>query len=111
MTPLVVTLYTSSILGLLFALPFTMASNENTPRIVELAAQISNSVAQLQEKLSAEGLPSPSFDENFPGKYPAGVAQFRDAVLDASAELHELLLDPLMVLFKFASVFRFFIVN
>ncbi|PSN59372.1 S-adenosyl-L-methionine-dependent methyltransferase [Corynespora cassiicola Philippines] len=81
-----------------------MASNENTPRIVELAAQISNSVAQLQEKLSAEGLPSPSFDENFPGMYPAGVAQFRDAVLDASAELHELLLDPLMVLFKFASI-------
>lgn len=81
-----------------------MASNNNTPRIVELAAQISTSVAQLQEQLSAGGLPTPSFDESFPGTYPANVTQLRDAVLDASAELHELLLDPLMLLFKFASV-------
>jgi hypothetical protein len=101
---LVVILYTWSIFNLVFSIPFTMAAPNGTPRIVELAAQISSSVAQLQEQLSTEGFPSPSFDENYSGKYPANVTELRDAVLDASAELHELLLDPLMVLFKFASV-------
>jgi hypothetical protein len=76
----------------------------NTPRIVELAAQISSSVSQLQEQLSAQGLPSPSFDENFNASYPANVTSLRDSLLDASVELHELLLDPLMLLFKFSSV-------
>lgn len=81
-----------------------MATPNLTPRIVELAAQISSSVAQLQEQLSVGGLPSPSFDENFVGNYPANVTELRDAVLDATAELHEILLDPIMVLFKFASI-------
>jgi hypothetical protein len=89
-----------------------MASNNSTPRIVELASQISTSVAQLQEQLSAEGLASPSFDEDFPSKYPINATQLRDTLLDATAELHELLLDPLMLLFKFASVRTlFFLIN
>ncbi|PVI04128.1 S-adenosyl-L-methionine-dependent methyltransferase [Periconia macrospinosa] len=83
----------------------------NTPRIVELAAQISTSVAQLQEQLSAQGLPSPSFDESFNATYPPNVTQLRDSLLDASAELHELLLDPLMVLFKFASISNLAIID
>ncbi len=81
-----------------------MASLNTTPRIVELAAQISTSVAQLQEQLSAQGAPTPSFAEDNPETLPANVSHLKDAVLDATAELHELLLDPILLLFKFASV-------
>jgi hypothetical protein len=81
-----------------------MASSNTTPRIVELAAQISTYVAQLQEHLSAQGAPTPSFAEDSPGSLPHDVSHLKDAVLDATAELHELLLDPLALLFKFAAV-------
>lgn len=80
------------------------ASTKNMPRIVELAAQISTSVAELQEQLTAQGAPSPSWAEDSSESLPANVFNLQDAVLDATAELHELLLEPLMVLFKFASV-------
>lgn len=82
----------------------TMASTSNMPRIVELAAQISTSVAELQEQLTAQGAPSPSWAEDSPECLPADVSNLQDAVLDATAELHELLLEPLMLIFKFASV-------
>jgi hypothetical protein len=82
-----------------------MASQKDTtPRIVELAAQISKSVTKLQEKLSAQGAATPSFAENGPELLPDDVSSLKDAVLDATAELHEILLDPLLLLFKFASV-------
>jgi hypothetical protein len=81
-----------------------MASPSTTPRIVELAAQISESVAQLQEQLADQGAPAPSFAEGSPENLPADVSHLKDAVLDATAELHELLLDPLTLLFKFAAV-------
>ncbi|KAI5920336.1 sterigmatocystin 8-O-methyltransferase [Camillea tinctor] len=81
-----------------------MSSSNTTPRIVELAAQISTSVAQLQERLSAQGVASPSFAEDNPQTLPADVSHLQDAVLDATAELHELLLDPLSLIFKFASI-------
>jgi len=80
------------------------SSNNTTPRIVELAAQISSSVTKLQEKLSAQGAATPSFAENGPELLPDDVSSLKDAVLDATAELHEILLDPLLLLFKFASV-------
>jgi len=83
------------------------SSNNTTPRIVELAAQISSSVTKLQEKLSAQGAATPSFAENGPELLPDDVSSLKDAVLDATAELHEILLDPLLLLFKFASV-RFY---
>lgn len=81
-----------------------MASPNTTPRIVELAAQISTSVAQLQEQLAAQGAPTPSFAEDCPENLPHDVSHLKDAILDATAELHELLLDPLALLFKFAGV-------
>jgi hypothetical protein len=80
------------------------SSNDTTPRIVELAAQISSSVTKLQEKLSAQGAPTPSFAENGPESLPSDVSSLKDAVLDATAELHEILLDPLYLIFKFAAV-------
>lgn len=51
-----------------------MASSSNTPRIVELAAQISAFVAELQEHLSAQGVPSPTFDEDSPLFLPVDVS-------------------------------------
>jgi hypothetical protein len=102
--PLVSALYAWLVLGLLFSFTSTMASHNTTPRIVELAAQISTSVAQLQEHLSAQGAPTPSFAEDSPENLPADVSHLKDAVLDATAELHELLMDPLLLLYKFAAV-------
>ncbi|KAI0976132.1 sterigmatocystin 8-O-methyltransferase [Xylaria arbuscula] len=81
-----------------------MAPPDATPKIVELAAKISSSVAELQDYLSAQGLESPSFDESSPPNLPSDVRQIRDDVLDATAELHEVLLEPLMLIYKFAGV-------
>ncbi|KAK6957512.1 hypothetical protein Daesc_000299 [Daldinia eschscholtzii] len=80
-----------------------MASN-NTSRIVQLAAQISSSVNELQERLTAQGAPSPSFDEGSPQTLPANVSHLQDAVLDATAELNELLMEPLQLIFKFGAI-------
>jgi hypothetical protein len=94
-----------SIFGFVFFPYLAMASsNDTTPRIVELAAQISSSVTKLQERLSAQGAATPSFAENGPELLPDDVSTLKDSVLDATAELHEILLDPLLLLFKFASV-------
>jgi NADH:ubiquinone oxidoreductase subunit 6 (subunit J) len=81
-----------------------MACNNTPPRIVELAAQISTSVTRLQERLSAQGAATPSFAEDSPELLPDDVSDLKNAVLDATAELHEILLDPMLLLFKFASV-------
>lgn len=81
-----------------------MASPNTTPRIVELAAQISASIAELQERLSAQGVPSPTFDEDSPASFPDNVSNLRTQVLDATAELHEVLMEPLMLVYKFAGV-------
>jgi hypothetical protein len=89
---------------LLFLPSNAMASSNNTtPRIVALAAQISSSVSKLQEQLSAQGAETPSFAENGPDSMPDEVSSLKDAVLDATAELHEILLDPLSLIFKFAA--------
>jgi hypothetical protein len=81
-----------------------MASPKGGPRIIELAAQISIHVAELQANLEARGEPTPSFEENRPETLPVELFHLRDAILDTTAELHELLMDPLQLLFKFASV-------
>ncbi|ETS76489.1 hypothetical protein PFICI_11876 [Pestalotiopsis fici W106-1] len=58
----------------------------------------------LQANLSAQGVESPSFAESSPPTLPSDVHQLRDDVLDATAELHEVLLEPLMLIYKFAGV-------
>ncbi|KAF2820840.1 putative Sterigmatocystin 8-O-methyltransferase [Ophiobolus disseminans] len=101
--PVVFALCVWPIFGILFFPYLAMASPNNT-RIVELAAQISSSVTKLQEQLSAQGAATPSFAENGPDRLPDHVSSLKDAVLDATAELHEILLDPLFLLFKFSSI-------
>ncbi|KAI1386464.1 sterigmatocystin 8-O-methyltransferase [Hypoxylon trugodes] len=80
-----------------------MASSNKTPRIVELAVKINTHVTELQELLSAQGVPSPSFDEDSPERLPPSTFHLQDAVLDATAELHELLMDPIPLAFKFSA--------
>ncbi|KAI0023442.1 sterigmatocystin 8-O-methyltransferase [Xylariomycetidae sp. FL0641] len=66
------------------------------PRIVQLARTISTSVSKIDAALAAKGLPSPSFEEDAPiGCFPTEILGARDAVVDAAAELHDLLLEPL----------------
>lgn len=75
------------------------------PRIIQLARTISTSVAQIDAALAASGLPSPSFDENAPvGYLPSNISDAQDAVLDATAELHDLLLEPLHLIKKYSGV-------
>ncbi|GKT85912.1 sterigmatocystin 8-O-methyltransferase [Colletotrichum tofieldiae] len=72
-----------------------MAIAKSTPRIVELATKIN-----LQAVLDAKGAPSPSFDENSPPKLPKEAGDAQDAILDATAELHDILLEPTTLVLK-----------
>ncbi|POS74341.1 sterigmatocystin 8-O-methyltransferase [Diaporthe helianthi] len=77
-----------------------MAIGQTTPRIVELATIISDSVAQLQKTLSSAGVPSPSFDEDAPTRLPDESNPALDAVLDATKELYDVLLEPTTLILK-----------
>ncbi|KAJ4403640.1 hypothetical protein N0V82_010617 [Gnomoniopsis sp. IMI 355080] len=77
-----------------------MPAAKTTPRIVELAAVISKSVAELQTVLESKGVPSPSFDEDAPTRLPDECNQAQDAVLDATKELYDLLLEPTTLILK-----------
>ncbi|KAI0181156.1 sterigmatocystin 8-O-methyltransferase [Hypoxylon sp. FL1284] len=73
-------------------------------RIVQLPRTISESVSQLDEALLKQNLPSPSFDENSPlTPLPASVWDFQNAVLDATSELHDLLLEPVYLVKAYAA--------
>lgn len=75
------------------------------PRIIQLARTISKSVAKIDAALAAKGLPSPSFHEDAPvGYLPPEISGAQDEVLDATAELHDLLLEPLHLIKKHSGV-------
>ncbi|EPE28206.1 S-adenosyl-L-methionine-dependent methyltransferase [Glarea lozoyensis ATCC 20868] len=77
-----------------------MASKESLSRIVQLANTISTSVRNIEEVLSAKGIASPSFDEDASFNIPLELNTHHDAVLDATAELHDLLLEPLNLIHR-----------
>jgi hypothetical protein len=81
-----------------------MASKLSLSRIVQLARIISASVDEIEEGLVAEGIDSPSFDEDVAFKIPLELSTQHDAVLDATAELHDLLLEPLNLIHRHAGV-------
>ena len=81
-----------------------MTSKESLSRIVQLAQTISASVNKIEEVLVAEGIESPSFDEDAPFNIPLELSPHHDAVLDATAELHDLLLEPLNLIHRHAGV-------
>ena len=67
-----------------------------TTRILELSSQIFFSTKKIEEFLSINSLPHPSFDEDGPITldFPAEIEVARSAVLNASAELQALLTGP-----------------
>ncbi|KAI0173473.1 S-adenosyl-L-methionine-dependent methyltransferase [Hypoxylon sp. FL1284] len=77
-----------------------MASTEPLSRIMHLANIITASVTKIDEALRVKGLPSPSFNEDTSFSRPAEVAKEHDIVLDATAELHDLLLEPLNLMHR-----------
>lgn len=67
-------------------------------RLVKLAGIISDSVHTLEEALSRNGIATPSFDETCPCELPEDAHAAQNAVLDATAELFDLLQDPLTLI-------------
>jgi hypothetical protein len=79
----------------------------STSRIIELATIINKGVVELQDIVTNKGLPSPSFAESAPYLIPDEASGAQDAVLDATAELQDLLLDPLNLLYRHGAVSHF----
>ncbi|KAK6844446.1 hypothetical protein PG995_014556 [Apiospora arundinis] len=77
-----------------------MESKASLPRIAQLANIISESVTKMQAVLSAKNIPSPSFDEGYNFTLPLELSHEHDAVLDATAELHDLMLEPLNLIHR-----------
>ena len=81
-----------------------MASSTATPKILALAAKIGTAAKELQDQLVSQGLPSPTWDENSPLSLPDDVSHLRDDLLDATSELHELLMEPMILITNFLAV-------
>lgn len=77
----------------------TMAQQSTQPRISQLVEIISSSGSKLQEILVAQDVPFPSFDEDALSELPKEAADVQDAIIDATSELHDLILDPVSLLF------------
>lgn len=73
------------------------------PRIIQLATTIKDAVLKIQETLDTLGALSPSFDENAP-LLPVHIGKAQDIVLDATAELHDLLTEPTNMIHRLARV-------
>ncbi|MCJ1463377.1 hypothetical protein MMC07_001984 [Pseudocyphellaria aurata] len=70
-------------------------------RIVALASIITSNTAQVNDYLSSHGLPAPSFDPNVPPSFleEKPIVACRQAILEATDELHALMLGPAGVIF------------
>ena len=68
-----------------------------TSRIVELGAIIATNTRHLDAYCAKEGFPSPSFDPDGPTALllNSEVTSYRQAILDATDELHALMQDPI----------------
>lgn len=58
----------------------------------------------IHNKLADDALPFPSFGVDASTSLPEELSQDQDVVLDATAELHDLLLEPLTLLFRHGGV-------
>ena len=74
----------------------------STSRILELSGLILTATQQLHDSLTAQGIPLPSFDEDF--NLPSDLDDVRDTLLDATSELHDLLYGFQNLLSSYASV-------
>lgn len=66
-------------------------------RIAELASIIASNTAEIDEYLSSRGLPTPSFDADVAPRFldEKPIAACRQAILEATDELHSLMLGPI----------------
>lgn len=71
-----------------------------TSRISELASIIAAHTAEIDLYTASEALPSPSFDADSPPRllFHPRVAASRQAILEATDELHALMLGPVGIL-------------
>ncbi|MCJ1243551.1 hypothetical protein MMC30_000748 [Trapelia coarctata] len=72
-------------------------------RILQLSNAIAKSTATIHENLTAKGLPFPTFDIDGPESLPEELSTAQDALLDATSELHDLLLGPFNALENYGS--------
>lgn len=75
-------------------------ATKSTSRISALASILISATAEFDAVASSEQLPSPSFDVDFPGKalFHPKITALRQAILDATDELHALMLGPVGIL-------------
>ena len=71
-----------------------------TSRISELASLIAASTADIESYLASEGIPAPTFDAETPSRLLLDdrVAASRQKILEATDELHSLMLGPVGIL-------------
>jgi len=81
-----------------------MATHQYPSRIVQLTRTILESVTRIEDGLDAKGIASPTFDEDATSKIPPELSAHHDAVLDATSELHDLLLEPLDLIHRHSGV-------
>lgn len=69
-------------------------------RILELASMIATSTAAVNDYLTSQNLPSPSFDVDIPPRLvlEAKIAEHRQAILEATSELHALMQGPIEII-------------
>ena len=67
----------------------------NQTRIEELASIIGRNTTSIQDALRVQNLPTPSFEPDVEVMFPPETETARNAVLDATLELHDLLLYPM----------------
>ena len=70
-------------------------------RIAELASLIQHHTLKVEDYISSQGLPSPSFDIGTPAQlqFPEAIAESQNKVIEATDELHSLMLGPIGFLF------------
>lgn len=71
-------------------------------RIAELASLIQYHTLKVEDYISFQGLPSPSFDVSMPAQLqlPKAIAESQNKVIEATDELHSLMLGPMGFLFQ-----------
>jgi len=69
-------------------------------KVVELVSRIMENATKFEEHYRSQGLPAPSFDADQPLKVqlPGDVAGVREAILEASTELQELIQGPVGII-------------
>ena len=77
-------------------------------RLLDLAAVITKSTAVIHNFLQERDQSFPSFEVDSPQSLPKELSEAQDVVIDATAELHDVLLEPLDLLYHHSGVSNLF---